>query len=68
MYHQLHSNPTLEFVAAPALAPAEVAIDTALMEQYNKELEQVRNTHQRPLAMTHTLSLGRSRALARRRR
>jgi GTP-binding nuclear protein Ran len=32
------SNPTLEFVAAPALAPAEVSVDPALMEQYNREL------------------------------
>lgn len=32
------SNPSLEFVAAPALAPAEVHVDPALMEQYQKEL------------------------------
>ena len=36
-----HSNPSLEFVAAPALAPAEVQVDPALMEQYQKELAQV---------------------------
>jgi hypothetical protein len=36
------SNPALEFVAAPALAPAEVSVDPALMEQYNRELAQVR--------------------------
>ena len=36
-----HSNPTLEFVAAPALAPAEVQVDPALMEQYGRELAQV---------------------------
>lgn len=36
------SNPTLEFVAAPALAPPEVQVDAALMERYNKELEAVR--------------------------
>ena len=35
------SNPSLEFVAAPALAPAEVQVDAALMEQYNKELAAV---------------------------
>ena len=38
----LHSNPGLEFVAAPALAPAEVAVDESLMQQYAKELAQVR--------------------------
>lgn len=37
-----HRNPSLEFVAAPALAPAEVQVDAALMEQYQKELAQVR--------------------------
>uniref|UniRef100_A0A0W0FLB2 GTP-binding nuclear protein n=1 Tax=Moniliophthora roreri TaxID=221103 RepID=A0A0W0FLB2_MONRR len=37
---KLVGNPTLEFVAAPALAPAEVAVDAALMEQYNRELQQ----------------------------
>ena len=36
------SNNALEFVAAPALAPAEVAVDEALMEQYRKDLEAVR--------------------------
>ena len=36
----LSSNPNLDFVAAPALAPAEVQVDAALMEQYNKELAQ----------------------------
>jgi hypothetical protein len=35
-------NPSLEFVAAPALAPAEVAVDAALMEQYAQELQRVR--------------------------
>ena len=29
----------LEFVAAPALAPAEVQVDPALMAQYNQELD-----------------------------
>lgn len=40
----MNSNPTLEFVAAPALAPAVVEVDAALMEQYQKELAQVRFT------------------------
>ena len=35
------SNPSLEFVAAPALKPAEVEADPALMEQYQRELAQV---------------------------
>ena len=33
---------SLEFVAAPALAPAEVSIDPQLMKQYEQELQQVR--------------------------
>jgi GTP-binding nuclear protein Ran len=37
------SNPTLEFVAAPALAPAEVEVDPSLMAQYARELAQVRH-------------------------
>ncbi|TFY56860.1 hypothetical protein EVG20_g8766 [Dentipellis fragilis] len=37
---KLVGNPALEFVAAPALAPAEVQVDPALMEQYNRELQQ----------------------------
>ena len=39
-----YRNPTLEFVAAPALAPAEVHVDPALMEQYQRELMAVRGT------------------------
>jgi hypothetical protein len=35
------SNPGLDFVAAPALAPAEVTVDPALMAQYSQELAQV---------------------------
>jgi hypothetical protein len=35
------SNPALDFVAAPALAPAEVTVDPALMAQYTQELAQV---------------------------
>jgi hypothetical protein len=38
------SNPALEFVAAPALAPAEVQVDAALMQQYKEELEKVRQS------------------------
>lgn len=36
-------NPTLEFVAAPALAPAEVAVDENLMKTYEAELKKVRS-------------------------
>lgn len=36
-----HRNPTLDFVAAPALAPAEIALDAGLIEQYERELKQV---------------------------
>lgn len=32
-------NANLEFVASPALAPPEVTVDPALMDQYKKELE-----------------------------
>ena len=35
-------NNTLTFVEAPALAPAEVAVDADLMDQYQKELTRVR--------------------------
>ena len=35
------SNPTLEFVAAPALKPAEVEVDQELMARYQEELKQV---------------------------
>lgn len=38
----LSSNATLEFVAAPALAPAEVAVDANLMAVYEAELKRVR--------------------------
>ncbi|GEM09320.1 WD repeat protein 61 [Rhodotorula toruloides] len=36
---KLVGNANLEFVAAPALAPPEVQVDAALMQQYAKELE-----------------------------
>lgn len=34
------SNPNLEFVAAPALAPPEVQVDNQLMQQYRHEMEE----------------------------
>lgn len=37
---EMYSNNTLEFVAAPALAPPEVEVDANLIAQYNRELEQ----------------------------
>ncbi|KAH0827150.1 GTP-binding nuclear protein [Lanmaoa asiatica] len=37
---KLVGNPTLDFVAAPALAPAEVALDANLIKQYEQELKQ----------------------------
>ncbi|KAF5330622.1 hypothetical protein D9619_005926 [Psilocybe cf. subviscida] len=36
---KLVGNPTLDFVAAPALAPAEVPVDAALMAAYAEELQ-----------------------------
>jgi GTP-binding nuclear protein Ran len=36
---KLTGNPNLEFVASPALAPPEVQVDPALMDQYQKELQ-----------------------------
>ncbi|PLW35050.1 hypothetical protein PCASD_16169 [Puccinia coronata f. sp. avenae] len=36
---KLSGTTNLEFVAAPALAPPEVAVDATLMETYNRELE-----------------------------
>lgn len=38
-------NPALEFVAAPALAPAEVAIDPILIKQYEDDLKKVTHLH-----------------------
>ena len=44
-YHQViyqyFSNPALVFAAVPALAPAEVQVDSVLIEQYNRELTDV---------------------------
>jgi GTP-binding nuclear protein Ran len=34
----LVGNPNLDFVAAPALAPPEVQVDQAVLEQYQKEM------------------------------
>jgi len=45
MINQICRNPGLEFVAAPALAPAEVAVDENLMKQYEAELQRVRFPH-----------------------
>ncbi|PYI11636.1 ras-domain-containing protein [Aspergillus sclerotiicarbonarius CBS 121057] len=36
---KLVGNPQLEFVAAPALAPPEVAVNKELMEQYEQEMQ-----------------------------
>lgn len=35
---KLVGNQTLEFVAAPALAPPEVQVDQAVLDQYTKEM------------------------------
>jgi GTP-binding nuclear protein Ran len=37
---KLVGNPALDFVAAPALAPAEVTIDAALVARYEAELKE----------------------------
>lgn len=37
---KLVGNPQLEFVASPALAPPEVAVDANLMQQYQQEMDQ----------------------------
>lgn len=36
---KLVGNPTLEFVAAPALAPPEVQVNPEMIKQYNEEME-----------------------------
>jgi GTP-binding nuclear protein Ran len=36
-------NPGLEFVAAPALAPPEVTVDHAVLEAYQKEMDEAKN-------------------------
>jgi GTP-binding nuclear protein Ran len=40
---KLVGNPTLEFVAAPALAPPEVTVDQAVLDQYAKEMDEAKN-------------------------
>jgi GTP-binding nuclear protein Ran len=39
----LVGNQTLEFVAAPALAPPEVQVDQAVLDQYRKEMDDAAN-------------------------
>lgn len=36
---KLVGNPTLEFVASPALAPPEVQVDEALLQKYQQDME-----------------------------
>ena len=58
----LLSSDSLEFVAAPALAPAEVEVDAALMEQYANELRVVSHYDQstiKPLVHRDCCLLGR---------
>jgi GTP-binding nuclear protein Ran len=43
---KLVGNQSLDFVAAPALAPPEVTVDQAVLEQYRQEME---NAAQMPL-------------------
>ena len=43
---KLVGNQTLDFVAAPALAPPEVQVDQAVLDQYRQEME---NAAQMPL-------------------
>ena len=67
----LLSNNSLEFVAAPALAPAEVAVDSALMAQYENDLKAVSLSDQstiKPLIHRGCCSLGRGCPPSRRRR
>ncbi|KAL9638756.1 MAG: hypothetical protein Q9164_001346 [Protoblastenia rupestris] len=40
---KLVGNPSLEFVASPALAPPTLQVDEALLQQYNKEMEDAAN-------------------------
>ena len=53
--HLCRSNQTLDFVAAPALAPAEVAVDANLMAVYEAELKKVYHSYRRlsGLIFTH---------------
>lgn len=40
---KLVGNQTLEFVAAPALAPPEVQVDQAVLAEYQKEMDAAAN-------------------------
>jgi GTP-binding nuclear protein Ran len=40
---KLVGNPGLEFVAAPALAPPEVTVDQAVLDAYQKEMDEAKN-------------------------
>jgi GTP-binding nuclear protein Ran len=40
---KLVGNQSLDFVAAPALAPPEVQVDQAVLEQYQKEMDEAKN-------------------------
>jgi GTP-binding nuclear protein Ran len=40
---KLVGNQSLEFVAAPALAPPEVQVDQAVLEEYQREMEAAAN-------------------------
>jgi GTP-binding nuclear protein Ran len=40
---KLGGNPSLEFVASPALEPPEVHVDAALIAQYNQEFSDAQN-------------------------
>ncbi|KAI8831055.1 hypothetical protein BJ741DRAFT_668112 [Chytriomyces cf. hyalinus JEL632] len=37
-FESVRTNPSLEFVADPALAPPEVSVDPALLKQYEVDL------------------------------
>jgi GTP-binding nuclear protein Ran len=40
---KLVGNTSLDFVAAPALAPPEVQVDQAVLDQFQKEMEEAKN-------------------------
>lgn len=54
---KLVGNPSLDFVAAPALAPPEVAVDPELMAKYNSELEAVSIMKSRSARLKRRLTL-----------
>jgi hypothetical protein len=43
LFFNIRSNQSLEFVAAPALAPPEVQVDPELIAKYEDELKQAAN-------------------------